>query len=48
MRALPLVPRSMRRRQAASSAARLRSQAPAAATGPRSAQPGISDRETPT
>ena len=47
MRALPLVPRSLRRRQAASSAARLRSQAPPAATGPRSAQPGISDRETP-
>ena len=53
MRALPLLPRSLQRRQAASAAARLRSQAPHAATGPRSVQTETSgltetsERETP-
>ena len=48
MRALPLLPRSLQRRQAASSAARLRSEAPHAAAGPRSVHTEISQRETPT
>ena len=48
MRALPLVPRSLRRRQAASAAARLRSEAPHAAAGPRSVHSEIPERETPT
>jgi short-subunit dehydrogenase len=48
MRALPLLPRSLQRRQAASAAARLRSQAPYAATGPGSEHPGISESETAT
>ena len=46
MRALPLLPRSLRRRQAASSAVRLRGQAHAAA-GYRSAPAEESERETP-
>ncbi|HEX9356500.1 MAG TPA: SDR family oxidoreductase [Streptosporangiaceae bacterium] len=46
MRALPLLPRSLQRRQAASSAVRLRSQAHAAA-GPRSVRTEASERETP-
>jgi short-subunit dehydrogenase len=45
MRALPLQPRSLQRRQAASAAARLRSQAPHAAAGTGSA--GITEGETP-
>lgn len=49
MRVLPLIPLPLQRRQAASSAARLRSQAPHAATGgPRSVHTGISERQTPT
>jgi short-subunit dehydrogenase len=47
MRALPLLPRSLQRHQAASTAARLRSQASPAATGPGSAHPGIPESETP-
>jgi short-subunit dehydrogenase len=46
MRVLPVLPRSLRRRQAASSAVRLRSQAHAAA-GYRSAPAEESERETP-
>jgi uncharacterized protein len=46
MRALPLLPRSLQRRQAASSAVRLRSQAHTAA-GPRSVRTEASERETP-
>lgn len=46
MRVLPLLPRSTQRRQAASSAARLRSQAPAA-EGLRSAHPDMPEREPP-
>ena len=48
MRALPLLPRSLQRRQAASAAARLRSRAPHAAAGPRSVHTGIPERERPT
>ena len=48
MRTLPLLPRSLQRRQAASSAARLRSEAPHAAAAPRSGHTGVSERETPT
>jgi uncharacterized protein len=48
MRALPLLPRSLQRRQAASSAARLRSQAAHAAAGPGSVRTETSERETPT
>lgn len=47
MRALPLLPRPLQRRQAAAAAARLRSQAPRAAAGPRSANAGIPENETP-
>jgi uncharacterized protein len=43
MRALPLLPRSLRRRRAAATAARLRGQAPY----PAAAHPGIPDSETP-
>jgi short-subunit dehydrogenase len=46
MRVLPLLPRSVQRHQAASSAARLRSQAPAA-EGLRSAHPDMPKREPP-
>ena len=46
MRALPLLPRSLQRRQAASAAARLRSQAPHAPAEPRSAHTETPDRET--
>ncbi len=46
MRVLPLLPRSMQRHQAASAAARLRSQAPAA-KGLRSAHPDMPHREPP-
>jgi uncharacterized protein len=46
MRALPLLPRSLQRRQAASAAARLRGQAPPAAE-PRSAHTQTPERETP-
>ena len=47
MRALPLLPRALQRRQAAASAVRLRGQAPPAATGPGSAHPRIPESETP-
>lgn len=47
MRALPLLPRSLQRRQAAAAAARLRSQAPHAPAEPRSAHTETADREMP-
>jgi uncharacterized protein len=47
MRVLPLIPRSLQRRQAASSAVRLRSQAHAA-PGPRSVHTEASEGGTPT
>lgn len=47
MRALPLLPRSLQRGRAATAAARLRSRAPHAAAGPRSAHAGIPEKQTP-
>lgn len=47
MRALPLLPRPLQRRQAASAAARVRSQALHAVAGSRSAHAGIPEKETP-
>lgn len=48
MRALPLLPRSLQRRQAASAAAHLRSHAPSPAAGPRSAPTEIPEKEPPS
>jgi len=47
MRALPLLPRTLQRRQAASAGARLRRQEPDVAAGTRSAHKGTPERETP-
>lgn len=48
MRALPLLPRSLQRRQAASAAAHLRSHAPSPAAGPRSARTEVPEKEPPS